>query len=219
MDAPADPIGDRRLCPLLLGYEVYAGFLGGIDGLTPLPEEYWPQEGEPRPLPPITAMTNPADRKLQQSFGEACPELQRTIKLEIKSRGLVLAVDDCNPEPTNARRVLMQPFSIAIFGKGTKPGDYPLIRTVRSNRAYLDLDRPIASIAEIGKAKVLGGELQGDIVIIDNKATIKRDDDLTVHTNGIVYYKEDIHRRRNQVRLRFRGAPHARGWRPRVEIA
>ena len=49
--------------------QVYAHFLGGIDGLPPLPEEFWPQpnlvETDPPPL-----RENEADRKLRLAFGE-----------------------------------------------------------------------------------------------------------------------------------------------------
>ena len=32
------------LIVFLAGFRVYGHFLGGIDGLTPLPEDYWPDQ-------------------------------------------------------------------------------------------------------------------------------------------------------------------------------
>ena len=67
----------RRILLLLTGfvafltvYGVYVVFLGGIDGLPPLPAEFWPEkQGEPRPLPP-SAPVSERDRKLRMAFGE-----------------------------------------------------------------------------------------------------------------------------------------------------
>ena len=77
-------------------YGVYGHFLGGIDGLTPLPEDFWPERGptEPRILIP---QVNKAEEKLIQAFHKDCEELKRINRLEVPSRHLVLAVDRFEP--------------------------------------------------------------------------------------------------------------------------
>jgi hypothetical protein len=177
---------------LLTAYQAYAALLGGIDGLTPLPEEYWPA-ADGKPLPPLQPMTSLADRKLQQAFGEGCPELQRPVKLELRNRSTVLAVDDVKPDPESGR-VKLDNFSIAMFGKATAAGAAPEINTVRSTVAFLRFDKPINNLMEMSSRKLLDAELDGDIQVSNNRRTPQRDDDLLLHTKGPMYYQEDQHR-------------------------
>jgi hypothetical protein len=171
-------------------YVIYSGFLGGIDGLTPLPEAYWPPTN-PEAIPELPVPTaSLADRKLQQAFGEACPELQRTIKLEQRARGIVIAVDVFQPVDG---RVMMKPFSCAVFGKAHGEGGMPEINTIQSDVAYLDFDRKITNISQMNNAKITGGELTGDITITNNRRTAMRDDDLHMHTKGTIFYHEASH--------------------------
>jgi lipopolysaccharide export system protein LptA len=172
-------------------YLVYANFLGGIDGLTPLPEDYWPVAGPQEPLPPPPPIVNLADVKLQQAYGEACPELQRTIKLDLRNRGLVLAVDEFTPQPDG--RVLLQPCSLAMFGKNVGPGGFPEINALSAEVAFLTFDKPVKNIAELSSRKILEAELKGNIKIVNNRRTPQRDDDMSLYTQGPLYYKEDLH--------------------------
>jgi lipopolysaccharide export system protein LptA len=182
---------------LVVSYRVYGHFLGGIDGLTPLPEEFWP----PDPDGPVELTVaslghrNRAEDKLIKAFTNPesknpdCPELKRINKLEIPSRNMVLAVDKFEPvrEGKHKGQILLQPFSAAIFGKGAE------INTIKSKEAYLTFDRPINSISEVGRAKIMAAELIGDVEIANNRRTPKRDDDLSLTTDGPVYYDEPTH--------------------------
>lgn len=177
---------------LLSGYSVYGHFLGGIDGLTPLPEDYWPPiQGQEVAHLNVTVHRNQAEEMLKKAFSEACEELKRINKLEIPSRHMVLAVDKFEPvtekDPEHQGQVLLEPFSIAIFGKGGE------INTIRSKMAYLKFDRPIASISEMGKAKIVAAELRKDVEVTNNRRTPQRDDDLFLTTEGPLYYEESKH--------------------------
>jgi lipopolysaccharide export system protein LptA len=177
---------------LTTAYEVYGHFLGGIDGLTPLPEHYWPQQEVVDP-PKISPHVNKAEEKLIQAFHKDCEELKRINRLEVPSRHLVLAVDKFEPvtEGEHKGEILLQPFSVAMFGKGT--GDHQEINTIKSRYAYLTFDRPINSISEIGKAKIVAAELVGNVQISNNRGTPDRTDDLYMSTEGPVYYDEPKH--------------------------
>jgi lipopolysaccharide export system protein LptA len=178
-------------------YQVYSNVmgLGGIDGLTPLPEAYFPSSNPDDPpliLPPGRA--NVAERKLQQAFGDASEELKRAIKLDIPNRGMVLAVDDFEilPEPEN-NKVKFTPFSLALFGKGQPEGEFPQINLIRANEAILELDGPIKNQTEIGQHKVIGGLLNGNVQMVNNRGTPQVTDDLYLYTNGVVRYEEVRH--------------------------
>src|SRR5260370_36262579 len=119
------------LAVFLVGFRVYGHFLGGIDGLTPLPEDYWPYQGELPWQPP--PRQNDLENKLRMAFGEG-PELKRIFKLEIPSRHLVLAADDfiIPKEGKGKGKVFLPLLSIGVFGvKGT----YPEIHTITCNEA------------------------------------------------------------------------------------
>lgn len=174
-----------------MAYEVYALFLGGIDGLRPLPEEFWPDNSATEPMPIVHEHRQGPQEKLRMAFGEGSPELLRTVKLEIRTRGMVLAADDVKVEDG---KLHMSPFSIAIFGKpSSDPRAFPEINTVRSDVAHITFDRPVSSITEIGNRKIVSGQLNGDIKIINNRRTPARDDDLSLHTKGPMFYDETIH--------------------------
>jgi hypothetical protein len=185
---------------LLAAYWAYAHFLGGIDGLPALPEEYEPYVGPANESGPPPASTNSADDKLRQAFGEECPELNDPIRLEVRSKGMVLAarefriVKEGDPDwKEHAGQVCLPQVSLALFSKDTGDGKFPEINTVRSDIAYLTFDQPITSPAEMGKHKIVGGELIGNVKIVNNRRTPERDDDLDVFTPGPVFYKEEDH--------------------------
>src|SRR5437870_263916 len=78
-------------------YAGYASQLGKIDGLPPLPEVYWPKP--PHPIPPNEPRPEPAVvKKLEIAFGRECKELKYPIKIEVPSRGIVLAAREVVPE-------------------------------------------------------------------------------------------------------------------------
>jgi hypothetical protein len=173
---------------LVFAYFAYTQVLGGVDGLTPLPEQYWPTD---KPLPSIVMAPNSADLKLQQAFAPSCPELQRNFKLLLRDRTMVLAADEIKPDDKGD--VIVSAFSLAIF-KSDPHGGYPMINTITSKSARVEFDKPVHQLAEIGERKVVGAQLgEGDILITNNRKTVARDDDLLVHTKGIMYYDAAKH--------------------------
>ncbi|HMC66335.1 MAG TPA: hypothetical protein VKI65_15465, partial [Gemmataceae bacterium] len=183
-------------------FAVYAYFLGRFDGLRPLPEQYSPENvrtsGEQEPAPEPKERNE--DRKLQVAFGDGCPELKRTIKLDISARRLVLTADQYQLRDDG--RVKLWPFSIAIFGKEAGPGQVPEINTVRADEAFLRFDQAITSLAEIGSRKIVGLELRGDpkqhadrgdpggVTLMNNRRSAQRGNELRLFTPGPVYYEE-----------------------------
>src|SRR5262249_13232660 len=157
---------------------VYAYFLGGIDGLPPLPQDYWPcvVEGDPDKPPKPPLPQNKAKEKLRLAFGEAWEELKRTMKLAVRNKGLVLATGEANIKSEGDRKgqVELKLFSIAIFGKTAPGGTVPEINTIRSDIAYLTFDKPINNIHEMGSRRIVGAELGGDVKLINNRRTLNR---------------------------------------------
>jgi hypothetical protein len=171
----------------LSGYSVYAYFLGGIDGLPPLPAEYC-EAGELQDLH-LGSSENAIDSKLVLAFGKDCPELKMMIKLDLRRKGWGLASNQFEPDEEKPGNVKLTPFSAFIIGKRKgKDGITPEIHTVRSDVAYLTLDKPISNMAELGSRKIIKVELQAlaggkgkkEIIIKNNRATPSEDDDLTV---------------------------------------
>jgi hypothetical protein len=189
----------KRILLLALGFGVfctlfivYSVFLGGIDGIMPLPQEYWPSdiivtipEGGPR--------ENEAVKKLKVAFGPDSMEVrERTIKLTIPTRGMVLATNEV--KILDDGRVRIVPFSVALFGKDKGDGAFPEINTVQADEAYLTLDRPITNQFEMNNRKIIGGELRTNILIVNNRATAQRNDDIEILIGkGTVYYEEKRH--------------------------
>src|SRR5439155_15593786 len=156
--------------------------------LTPLPEDFWPPQG-PVELPIASGHRNKAEEKLKDAFGKDCKELTRINRLEIPSRHMVLAVDKFEPVPEGEHKgeMLLQPFSVAIFGKGAE------INTIKSREAYLTFDHPINSISEVGRAKIVAAVLIGGVEISNNRSTPGREDDLFLYTEGPVIYDDPRH--------------------------
>jgi hypothetical protein len=159
----------------LLGYGVYAYFLGGIDGLAPLPDDC-------RPGPVIDRIEevrdDAIDTKLHLAFGKECHQVTKTIKFEVRKKGMVVAASSAYfNEPDG--RVKLTDLSLAIF-KENAEFNFPEITTLQSDKAWLTFDQPIASLTDMGKSKITGTELQGHIVIINNRHTEEKHDDLEV---------------------------------------
>src|SRR5436305_649936 len=176
-------------------YVVYAtSSLGRINGLPPLPEAYYPD-----PNPPVIqdVHRNPKvglEGKLARAFGEGCAELNYAIRLELHAKSMVLAAAQFQVLPDG--RVSLTPFSVALFGKDHGGGRGVEINTIRGRVAYLKFDRPINSMSpgEIGGRKITEAELNGDIVVNNNRHTPQRDDDLWLNIpTGPLYYNESKH--------------------------
>jgi len=172
------------LAIFLSGYGVYAYFLGGIDGLPPLPPEYC--ELGPPIAAPSGAPVNAIDTKLKQAFGEECEELKRMIKLDLRRKGWGLASDQFEPEKDG--RIKLTPFSAFILTKRKGKDGWPEIHTVRCAEAYLTLDRQISNMAELGSRKIIKVELFGNspgaepkpIFLKNNRGTKEQNDDVEV---------------------------------------
>jgi lipopolysaccharide export system protein LptA len=174
-------------------YMVYAHFLGGINGLPPLPDDYGPIADGVKHIVP-EERENEADHKLRIAFGPDCDEVKKfNIKVELQSRGMVLASQEIKFEDG---RVKLIPFSFAIFGKDREGEKFPEINTIQCHEAKLTFDKPVNNIAEVGSSarKITAAELSGDIYIINNRRTPQRDDDLSLFTQGPLYYEESLHR-------------------------
>jgi polysaccharide biosynthesis/export protein len=93
------------------------------------------------------------DDMLEVAFGKECPERDYAIKVQIHSRGMVLAAKELAIEKDG--RVRLAPVSAAIFGKTNNDGKVPEINTVRANVARLTFDPPIAHPADMAKHKLV----------------------------------------------------------------
>src|SRR5262249_12032253 len=175
----------------LAAYFVYSHFLGGIDGLPPLPEDFRPLASrDPADFQPLPQTENSAIVKLRTAFGVACKEIDFKIKLELQKRGLVLAAGDFKIDSEG--RVLLFPFSLAIFGKARADGQEQEINTVQSETALLTLDKPVNNVMEMTNRKITGAELTGNIYLINNRRTPQRDDDISLFTQGPLFYQESL---------------------------
>ena len=169
--------------------------LGGIDGLPPLPDRYKPvaEDGVASPHAPPHELS--ANKKLRIAFGEGAPEVKsRKFKLEIEPRGLVLAAQEVTIEPDGKAKLV--PFSVAVFSKDKgekKANSYPEITTVQADTAYLTFDKPLKSMTDMGSRKIMGGEMTGDIKIINNRGTQGHTDDVSLVSQGTLYYDEALH--------------------------
>jgi lipopolysaccharide export system protein LptA len=191
-----------RIGYLVFGFVIllaaYIGYsyspLGGIDGLPALPEQYLPHVGvdtNPDGSHPPEAKVNDMDHQLEVAFGKECHERDYAIKFQVRSKGMVLAAKEFVIEKDG--RVKLAPVSCAIFGKDHGDGRFPEINTVRANVAWLTFDRPIVHPADMGKHKIVAGELKGNVDIVNNRRTPERDDDLTLFTQGPLFFKDDEH--------------------------
>ena len=78
----------------LTAYFGYAlSVLGGIDGLPPLPDVYWPGDGRSVEFPAVAPRSNRLEDKIREAFGSECQEQNRPLKLEVHSRNILIAAD------------------------------------------------------------------------------------------------------------------------------
>jgi hypothetical protein len=177
------------LCLFATGYAIYSYFLGGIDGLPPLPPELQPQVGYVDV--PGTA-THEADRRLELAFGPGCEEMRRPLRLLLRDKGVVLSTGEVKTDEPDGR-IKLSPFSAAMFPKNKGEG-FPEINTVQSEYAYLTLDRPVSNFAmELSNRKVTKVELRGrDIILVNNRRSPHKSDDLEVRiSRGLTRPDED----------------------------
>jgi hypothetical protein len=172
----------------LSGYSVYAFFLGGIDGLPPLPLEYAPRTG---PAEKIEIIVGLREKMIEQAFGPDCEELRRHIRLLVKDKGMILSAGQFSIETDG--RVKFEPFSAALFSK-TKEGEYPEINTVKCDFAFLTLDKPVQVPSELANRKVMAVELRSirdKVKLTNNRRTPAKNDDVEVEIAMRPLYYED----------------------------
>src|SRR6266566_4329061 len=187
----------KRILLLVVGLCVFVGAflfysrvlrLGDVDGLPPLPQAYLPDPTDAQRDIPPPPDNNAVNRRLQAAFGGSCPEVDWPYKVEVVKRGMVLAAREF--EILKDGRVRLAPLHIALVGKPTEADKTPEINTVRSDTALLEFDRPIANFFEMGKRKMVGGQLTGNVELINNNRTERRDDDLSVFSPGPVFFSD-----------------------------
>ncbi len=173
----------------LFAFVLYDLFLGGYDGLPPLPPDYvnnpeWERDKwSPDPTDD--------EKKMAMAWGRESDEARRPFILNIGSKGMLLSVDKFEIEPDG--KVKLSPFSVALFPKKKGDTSYPEINTIQCDFAYLTLDRPVSNFTELTSRRVIAIELRGSsgVTIVNNRRTPEKNDDIEVTIKSApVYYEE-----------------------------
>jgi hypothetical protein len=189
-------------------YSVYSHALGWLDGLPQLPiEKTKEQEGQP---PPPPRDGSPTIELLKIAFGPNCKEQDSQnypTQLEFRNgESSVVLASGTPPFNNNSPRVVLSPFSLAVFGKPRpahlrQPGEVTEISTFHADKAVLEFDRPINGPNDMNKAKLLRMELVSDpefvpvdprndvIHITNNQRSADPDKHLVLRTRGPVFYR------------------------------
>jgi lipopolysaccharide export system protein LptA len=172
-----------------LGFLGYAfSSVGRIDGLPPLPAIYHPGTQAARPV--ASSDNSILKKRMEAAFGFNCPEQDRAIGLDIRSRGLLIAAENFNVMEDG--RVSLWPISLAMMGKDPRSPD---LSTIKGDMAYIAFDRPVRSFSEIGSRKIVAAEISGNIKIMNNRKRAERDQDIHISIPfGPLYFREDTHR-------------------------
>ena len=187
------------------GYVGYASFLGGFDGLPPLPKHYQKANGPTQILPPVSPPGNSMQRKFELAFGPNCVEMRYPYKLEVPNKGLLFAYLEFEIIKDGPRKgwVLMSPLSVAIFGKKKAVDGVPEINTMYADVAYIQFDKPVVTVSDLNDRKMIAAELhadpelklneprKGQVRINSNRRTLDDGDDVEILTPGPVFYMDD----------------------------
>ncbi len=175
------------------GYLVYAHHFGQFDGLPPLPSEH--KRGERGKIPERIGKTTPlVVRRLIEAFGPTCEEQERSIKLQWHGQGVVIAAGSWKLVEETGQLKLTK-VSVAIFGK-PRPNQKGLeISTIRGQEAYIEFDQPLRRPQDAQHRRPVGGRVEGDVWIRNNRRTPlpQDEDDLHLYTDWLAY-REDQHR-------------------------
>src|SRR4029079_6755475 len=88
-------------------------------------------------------------------------------------------------------RVRLVPMSVVLYGKARGEDGTPETNTIRGDEAYIQFEHPIVTMADMGKYRIIAGQLAGNIRIVNNRRTPFRDDDLSVDiAHGPLYYRQ-----------------------------
>ncbi len=193
----------KRLLWMLAGlavclalYQVYLFFLGGYDGLTPLPAEYWP--GQKTDFPLVRDTPNPEPpvvRKLRLAFGPQAKEADRPILIESVQHGLVLAAQKAFLNPQG--KLELEQVALAFFGKKKSESAQPDIATLQGDRAIIEFDKPLTSVRDVANRKPVAGRIEGridpatgkvnQVHLRHHRRTPNPDDDLHLFTDWLEY--------------------------------
>ena len=189
----------------VMAYMVYGYFLGSVNGLPPLPKDYRPGQ-HPDPSLEATDITNDAERRLQQAFGDNCEEIKHPIRPWIGKMRIALAAGRYEILPDG--RLRLETFSLAHFGKEigkeTGQGQVPEINTANSDQAFITFDRPIKTLFDIGNRKIVFCQLVGNIKLRNNRRTLQQEDDIVVFVND----EKDQDGKRKEQSLNFDESKH-----------
>lgn len=193
----------KRLLWMLAGllaclalYQVYLFFLGGYDGLAPLPTEYWPGQVDqaptirdtPNPEPPVV-------RKLRLAFGPQAKEAERPILIESVQHGMVLAAQKAFLNADG--KLELEQVSVALFGKKKTDPAEPDFCTLQGDRAIIEFDKPLTSVRDVANRKPVAGRIEGSldpasgkinqVHLRHSRRTANPDDDLHLYTDWLQY--------------------------------
>lgn len=197
----------RRVLLLLFGaaffvvvFVIYNSLLGSVDGLPELPEKYLVRLESDQFSFEASSHEIRFNPLLRSAFGDGCQELKYSNKLALQAQGLVLATEVVEFE--NGRLKLL-PLSLALFGKNNPASDFPEISTVHCDIAWLTFDRPVNSLSDTNKAKLIAAEFHGDprspykdarngqIRVTHNHGTPQMDDDIVLETVGPFRFRDN----------------------------
>ncbi len=205
----------RRVLLLLVGtllfggvYGAYAYALGWIDGLPQLPDRMLVRsDGEFRP-PDRPVL--PTVQLLREAFGPGCAEENPSTyanQFTFRSGDSWVVVATGRVPNPEGKSVTLSPFSVAVFGKPRPPhlrapGEVVEISTFHADKAVLELDRHVAGLTDMNKAKVVRLELvsepeattddkrRGLVHIGNNQRSGDPNKALVLRTPGPVFYRD-----------------------------
>jgi hypothetical protein len=122
----------------------------GLLGAAPVPRSVSPRTGAA------------LDHKLQQAF-PGTEVSMAPIRIDLPGPGLVIAASAMSVEADG--RIKFTDCAIAHF-PGSEGGRAARPTAIRSAHAYFRLDRPAASLADLGDRKVLAVELAGGVRLL-----------------------------------------------------
>ena len=201
----------RRIGLVLLGltlataaYVGYSVALGTIDGLPILPDSYLVPASGTQLIENVKSSRT--DRKLAEAFGQNSLEMTDGStyknKFDLQDGQSVLAFGP--PSLDGSSIMTVSPLSYARFGQpstNSKPGVAREISTFHADKARLRYDRPVTSIQDIEKAKLLEIELisdidlpstdprRGRICMTNNQQSSDPKDELQIRTVGPLFYR------------------------------
>jgi len=207
----------RRLLLLIVAaavfvasFVVYHRALGWIDGLPELPAKYLIRIEQAGPIAKSPNHEIKFHRLLRQAFGENCRELKYSNKLTLQLQGLVIATEIVDIEDGKLK---LAPMSLAMFGKPNPSTEFPEINTVHCDVAWLTFDRPIRSLSDTNRARLVSAEFQSDpqtqfkdsrngqILVVHNHGTQNAEDDVVLRTRGPIRFRDDAASRPDEPQL------------------